>query len=161
MSFILPKSIIPPLYVDEDTPSPKTISKDSETPSAPKKTPRSKKEEVVITLEEAVEGPSSCCPDAPSSSCCPVEGPSSSCCPDAPSSSCCPEECSENEKGRDDVHVENEETTRSPVKTSSQEVSAEELERTKTLKQLRDTCNDLGLSAAGKKGELARRICSA
>ena len=41
---------------------------------------------------------------------------------------------------------------------SVEAVTAEELERTKTLKQLREMCLERNLSAAGKKGELARRL---
>ena len=39
-----------------------------------------------------------------------------------------------------------------------EDLTVEDLERTKTLKQLRDMCTELGLPNNGKKGDLARRI---
>lgn len=48
-----------------------------------------------------------------------------------------------------------EETTE---EATTEEATAEDLERVKTLKELRDLCTKEGLSTAGKKGDLARRI---
>ncbi|OUU49650.1 MAG: hypothetical protein CBC12_07445 [Candidatus Puniceispirillum sp. TMED52] len=175
MPFLLPESIIPPLDVHEGetTPPPKTVVSHSDPPPAPKKTSRSKKEEIVVTLEEAADST----PRLPEESdhtvpCCPAKSPcETACCPDvsACESACCPAKspcetpcetpCTENEPVDDEHDSGRVKVTADTEEGPKQEqLSAEELERTKTLKQLRDMCNEMGLSCTGKKGDLARRI---
>lgn len=47
------------------------------------------------------------------------------------------------------------------VITLANPLSAQELERTKTLRQLREMCNEKGLPAHGKKSDLVQRLIAA
>lgn len=148
MPFVLPETSIPPIVASDEVVSADTTSGN--------RSRRSRKEETVVTLEENQEDNQEDKQEVAE------EGQQEN---QEEKKGVVEEGKEENheEDGHDSPPGEDGPNSDVPPPEKEEEVvvdeqTAEELERTHTLKQLRDMCTERGLPSNGKKGELAKRL---